>query len=174
MSCQRDAGPHLLGALGWNLVHVSVGERRCSCSIINSRITESGSTDLFSYFFFFSIVSRATKKKKKKILIQSFVHLLYFSVTPCSATLRTNGPELCCSNQPDALRTLANPTIPESSKHEGRSCIDRREGHNGSWRKREMSHIISSSIASVCLWESVSITWWSPFMHQHILGLSPH
>lgn len=174
MSCQRDAGPHLLGALGWNLVHVSVGERRCSCSIINSRITESGSTDLFSYFFFFLHCEPRHKKKKKKDSNSVICSSSLLSVTPCSATLRTNGPELCCSNQPDALRTLANPTIPESSKHEGRSCIDRREGHNGSWRKREMSHIIPSSIASVCLWESVSITWWSPFMHQHILGLSPH
>lgn len=50
MSCQRNAGRHLEGALGWNLVHVSVGELYRSCSFINSKITHLSCSLCFLFF----------------------------------------------------------------------------------------------------------------------------
>lgn len=74
MSCQRDAGPHLQGAVGWNLVHVSVGECFCSCSIINSRIKDSGSMSLFSYL---AIMGCATTKPTNSIICSSSLFLIH-------------------------------------------------------------------------------------------------
>lgn len=38
---ERDAGPHLQGALGWNLVQISAGEHHRSVCTNNSRISDS-------------------------------------------------------------------------------------------------------------------------------------
>lgn len=115
MSCHRDAGPHLQGALGWNLVHVSVGEHDCSCSIINSSITDSGGTSLFSSFilFFFPAI-------QQDFIIHLLVHFHSSEFTPCSALSILICQDLCCW----CMLCISSPAISASSKLDNHLYID--------------------------------------------------